>query len=215
VNYFGRETCHTSLTLSRRLVRTAVPNIEDFLVQPISSDAPALRLLKGYLNIWQNGELATTAREQQALSDHVYDLMALMFGARGDVAEQAILGGGRAARLAEIRREIEKSALDPKFSLPELALRIGVSPRYVQALLKEQDTSFLDEVGQRRLEQALRLLQSPRHRSLPIADVAWQCGFPSVKYFHRVFRARFGATPGDVRAGVTVPRIRELERARL
>jgi AraC-like DNA-binding protein len=103
-----------------------------------------------------------------------------MFGAQGDAAEQATQGGARAARLAQIHHEIQRSALGPNFSLPELALRIGVSPRYVQAL---------------------RLLQSPRHRHLPIAEIAYQCGFPSVKYFHRVFRARFGATPGDVRAG--------------
>jgi hypothetical protein len=124
VNYFGRTTCHTSLTLSRRLIRMAVPNIENFLVQPIASDTPALRLLKGYLNTWQNGELAATGREQQALSNHVYDLVALLFGAKGDAAHQAAQGGARAARLAQIHREIEHGVLDPDFSLPELALRV-------------------------------------------------------------------------------------------
>jgi transcriptional regulator GlxA family with amidase domain len=136
---------------------------------------------------------------QQALSNHIYDLMALMFGAKGDAAKQATQGGARAARLAQIHREIQRSALDPNFSMPELALRIGVTPRLVQMLLAEDNTSYLKEVANCRLKEAQRMLRSPQHRHQSITEIAWKCGFASGHHFHVVFRKRFGMTPGEAR----------------
>jgi AraC-like DNA-binding protein len=191
-----------SLGLLLRRLKAMAPNIEDCIALRIPRETPALRLLTGYLDIWRHGELATTPEMRRTFSDHIYDLVALLFGAKGEAAEQAAQGGLRAARLAEARREIARSARDPDFSLPALAGRIGTSPSYVQKLLSEANTSFTTEIAERRLGRARRLLQSPRHRHLSIAEIAYQCGFPAVKYFHRAFRARYDATPGDVRAGV-------------
>jgi AraC-like DNA-binding protein len=200
--HFPQAARFSSFRMPLRRLKAMAPTIEDRLAERIPRNTPALRLLTGYLDTWQQGEFATTPQMQQALSDHIYDLMALMFGARGDAAEQAAQGGLRAARLAEVRREIERSALDPNFSLPALAGRIGVTPRYIQKLLADAETSFVTEMTEQRLSRALRLLQSSRHRHKSIAEIAYACGFPGVKHFHGVFRARYGVTPGDVRAKV-------------
>ena len=59
-----------------------------------------------------------------------------------------------------IRREVDRRFADPEFSLPALAGQPGITPRYVQSLLAEHDTSFIDEVIRRRLERAREMLGS-------------------------------------------------------
>jgi AraC-like DNA-binding protein len=189
------------VTMPLRRLKAIVPNIEDRLTERIPQDNPALGLLTDYLNLWRYGERAATPEMQQTLSNHIYDLMALMFGAKGDAAEQAAQGGARAARLAQIRREIQNNALNPYFSLPALALRIGVTPRYVQQLLAQDNSSFVREMIERRMNLAHAMLRSPRHRHQSIAEIAQACGFGTDTHFYRQFRRRFGVTPGEAREG--------------
>jgi len=33
-------------------------------------------------------------------------------------------------------------------------------------------------------------------------EVSQECGFSTVSHFHRIFRRRFGATPGEMRASI-------------
>ena len=56
-----------------------------------------------------------------------------------------------------------------------------------------------------RLEQAANLLTFEKSR--PVADIAEQCGYDSLSSFSRVFRGRFGCTPGqwrttDIHSGI-------------
>jgi transcriptional regulator GlxA family with amidase domain len=92
--------------------------------------------------------------------------------------------------------------LDPDFSLPALAQHLCLSPSTVQKLLAGEDSSFIKKLTTERLNRAHQMLRSPAHRHLPIADIAYRCGFASTEHFHRTFRAHFGATPGEVREGV-------------
>jgi AraC-like DNA-binding protein len=125
------------------------------------------------------------------------DLLVLPLGAEGEAAQ----GGGRAARLAHIRREIDRGFAEPGFALPVLAQRVGASPRHVQRLLDSEGTSFVTEVTERRLRRAMELLRSPQHRHLSVLDIAYECGFGTVTHFHRLFRSHCNATPGDWRQG--------------
>lgn len=190
-----------SIGVPRHLLKRRVPNLEDHFVERIPRDNPALRLIMSYVEAWHQGELAVTPELRRIFAGHMHDLIALAVGASGDAAATAAQRGGRAARLALIRREIDKGFADPDFSLTALARRVGVSPRYVQMLLAETASSFVDEVIDRRLKRAHDLLQSPRHSHLSITDIAYECGFTTVAHFHRLFRRRFSTTPGERRKG--------------
>jgi AraC-like DNA-binding protein len=201
VTEFG-EARYLNICLPLKPIKQMAPNVEDRIATRIGADNPALRLLTHHLAGLQQGELVVaTPRLAQTAADYIRDLVGLMLGATGDAAEQAAQGGVRAARLAQIHREIQHSALNAHFSLPELALRVGVAPRYVQKLLAEEETSFVKEVMRCRLEHAKRLLRSPPHRRVSITEIAWQSGFETPHYFHRLFRKTFGVTPGEMREG--------------
>jgi AraC-like DNA-binding protein len=175
------------------------PNAEDLIGRRIPRDTLALCLLTNYLNIWQQGELTATPEMRQMLSDHVHDLLTLLLNAKGVDTEQAAERGGRAAQLALIRREIEHHFDNPDFSLPELARRVGVTPRYVQMLLEAVNSSFVKAMTEHRLRHACVLLQSAQHQHLSMIDIAHECGFGTVGHFHRLFRRWHGVTPSDWR----------------
>jgi AraC-like DNA-binding protein len=101
--------------------------------------------------------------------------------------------------LTAIARDIDQGFKDPKFSLTTLSHRLGVTPRQVQRLLASNQTSFIDEVMRRRLQQAHAILTSSRYGHMSVLDISHMCGFSTVSHFHRAFRHRYGATPGDLR----------------
>ncbi|MES2539944.1 MAG: helix-turn-helix transcriptional regulator [Pseudomonadota bacterium] len=89
---------------------------------------------------------------------------------------------------------------EPELSINEVALRQGVSPRYVQMLFEETGTTFTDFVLELRLGAALRMLASPRYVDWSVTAIALEAGFGDLSYFNRRFKQRFARTPSDVRA---------------
>ena len=77
-----------------------------------------------------------------------------------------------------------------------------MSTRYVQHLFQLYGVTFTNFVLEQRLLSAYRLLREPTSKSRKISDIATAAGFSDISYFNRAFRARFGATPTDIRAGL-------------
>lgn len=188
-----------TLALPRDTFMPMIANPNGAFAAAVPASTPALRHLLAYLEIVQAGFEPATIELQRAIAQHMIDLAVLALGATQEIAEIASRRGLRAARVLAIRREIDRCFADPDFSLSALASRLGITPRYVQSLLAENDTSFIDEVIQRRLKRAHQMLSSPLHAGKTIIDLADHCGFASVSNFHRMFRRVFGATPSDVR----------------
>ena len=77
-----------------------------------------------------------------------------------------------------------------------VAVRLGVTPRYVHLLLEETGRNFSPHhVLERRLEKAAALLRDPRLRHRKVADIAAEAGFNDLLDFNRAFRRHFCATP--------------------
>ena len=57
-------------------------------------------------------------------------------------------------------------------------------------------------VNRIRVEHAMMLLGSS---DAPVAEIAERCGFEGAGHFHRLFRARYGATPSAFRRGAGAP----------
>lgn len=135
-------------------------------------------------------------------AQYVLDLVGLCLGASGDVAHLAKNRGLAAARLDAIKADILRNLATPDVALARIAANHGMSTRYVQRLLEMTGTSFTGFVREQRLLSARRLLQDQKSRWRKISDIAASVGFADTSYFNRAFRARFGATPRDVRAGL-------------
>lgn len=100
------------------------------------------------------------------------------------------------ARLAQqILLRIENDYADPELSPEGVAADLGISKRYLQALLANSGTSFVRELNAVRLDRASALLTDRRNTDLPVSEIAFRCGFLDPGYFTRQFRKRFNATP--------------------
>lgn len=80
-----------------------------------------------------------------------------------------------------------------KVTLQELADHVHLHPNYLCALFKEQTgKTVFDYLDRYRIRRAARLLSST---SLPVSRIAENCGFGSVSFFSRKFRALLGMSP--------------------
>src|SRR5262249_357266 len=84
-------------------------------------------------------------------------------------------------------------------SIGALALRHGVTPRYIQKLFEGDGTTFTEYVIEQRLLEARRLLTDPHFADHGIGDIPLRAGFAALPSFTRPVRRRFGMTPTDAR----------------
>jgi AraC-like DNA-binding protein len=189
----------TSIRIPRSIMRSRVGDLDARVSLRFPQQTGGLPLLTGYLGAIRNTEALTDPRMRDLMVAHVYDLVALVLGAKGDARKFAEAGGGRAARRSVIFRLIEKHRGDSGLSASAVAALLGVTPRYVHLLLEETGKSFTHHLLEQRLEMAVALLRDPRRYGSRISDIAVEAGFTDLSHFNRSFRRCYGATPSDVR----------------
>jgi AraC-like DNA-binding protein len=190
-----------TFAMPSRVIASMVPGLDAMFGRSIPAESPALRMLSRYVGfLEESGELATPELQGSAVK-HVYDLIALALGTTRDGAMSARLGGGRAARLREIKADIERAIGKEEISVGALAARYRVPVRSIQRLFEAEGVTFTEFVLERRLAKAFTLLTDRRFDDLPIGAVALEAGFGDQPHFNRSFRQRYGASPSEVRAG--------------
>ena len=130
---------------------------------------------------------------------HLLDLLAVALGPTTEAYHRAAGRGVRAARLLAVRRYIQDHFTNPELTVARAARSLALSPRYIRSLLAGEHTTFSDEVAALRLERVHRDLRQPCHATTPIADLAFAAGWGEPSTFYRRLRARYGATPGEIR----------------
>jgi AraC-like DNA-binding protein len=191
---------YVSFRMPRRALAPMVADPDAGLYQTIPPDTAALRLLVSYANSVQDVQALATPELRQLVTTHIYDLAALVIGARRDAGALAGGRGVRAARLRAIKDDIAANLTDRRLSIDFAATRHGVTPRYVCMLFEGAGTTFSEFVLVQRLDRAHRMLTDRRFSERTVSFVALEAGFGDISYFNRAFRRLYGATPSDVRA---------------
>jgi AraC-like DNA-binding protein len=196
-----RSNCDAiSLSVPRRALDHLLCDMEGCVARPVRGDPAALKLLRHYLAFLREQAPATSAALQQLAVSHVYDLLALVLGATRDAAENARGRGASAALLCAIKADIGANLMNGDLCIADIACRHRVTPRYVQMLFEREGTTLTRFIREQRLARAYRMLASPHFDGSLVIDIAFACGFSDVSFFNRCFRARYGATPSDIRS---------------
>ena len=174
-----------------------LPDPEALLARPISAHEGWGAPLGALLEVLLTGGVDDAPLPRPLIAEQIGSLLALATGFH-EPGEGTRHRGQLAQR---ILRRIESDYADPDLSPEGAAEACGISKRYLQTLLAGSGTSFVQELNAMRLDRASDLLGDPRASGLPIADVAYRCGFLDPGYFTRLFRKRFGITPRAWRAG--------------
>jgi AraC-like DNA-binding protein len=186
--------------LTRDLLASRMPSLDDVLIRQIPASHPALLLLMGYASALSDDRALSTPELRHAVSSHVHDLAALALGATGDAAALAHERGVKAARLRAIKADIIANCRQHHFSIETVAKQHQISPVYIRQLLAADGTTFTELVTHYRLVYAHRMLADPRYADRAISLIAFESGFSDLSYFNRTFRRRYGVKPSDIRA---------------
>jgi AraC-like DNA-binding protein len=197
----------TTADFDFRLFRLPRASIDRYLATP--GHLPMIHLAVGSAEcallssclfaLWEHGDRLDT-RMAEPVAETLARLIAMTAGVAPEMTDAAY-DAVRVATLERALQYIARHYTDPGLS-PVLAARaLGVSVRKLHLLFSTSGKTFGEHVADRRLEEARLLLVSPGTSLRPIADIAFDVGYSDLSTFYRAFRARWGATPGDVRAG--------------
>ena len=132
------------------------------------------------------------------LSDALLDLLS------GALIAESDRQGRSCARPIKRRQQvmdfIDNHLCDPALSPSMIADACGMTVRYLHVLFEEGDESVQRFIIRRRLEECARTLEQHAINTRSIAAIALEHGFTSPTHFGRVFRQRFGLSPGEFRA---------------
>jgi AraC-like DNA-binding protein len=179
-----------------------IADLDAAAMRPIPANTEALRLLVHYASTLKDEDIFVAPEIQSLTSSHLQDLAVLAIGATRDAGVTASSRGIPAARLRAIKADIARNFTDRDLSIDAVALRNGITPRYVSMLLESDATTFSEFVLTQRLHRAHQMLTDQRWSDRTVSSVAFDAGFGDLSYFNRAFRRRYGATPTDVRRKV-------------
>lgn len=139
------------------------------------------------------------AGEREATGQIQIDLMllqlyALLSESIGQAQNEA--ASEEAGRVKGLIQYIQEN-LEGSLNIEQMALRFGVSSRYVRKYFEQQMGMGCSEyITMLRIGRAKRLLWNPEHS---VTDVALMSGFSSSQYFCKVFHRQIGTTPAEYR----------------
>ncbi len=109
--------------------------------------------------------------------------------------QQADLSRHNDAAVDQIYQEIARGALDQEIDVAAILASGGYAPDYIRMLFKKRHgISPLRLVAKLRIDHACSLLETYRD-SLPLSEIATQCGYEDYIYFSKTFKAQTGLSP--------------------
>ncbi len=110
-----------------------------------------------------------------------------------------VLTAGKARKTWQAASRFLADHLHEPLGREQVAEQLRIHPNHLSRLCKIfSGKTFAHYVQERRLERARLLLADPR---LNVGEAAALSGFGSTNYFIRLYRKRFGTTPGAAREG--------------
>jgi AraC-like DNA-binding protein len=102
------------------------------------------------------------------------------------------------ARRLQLQRYIRANLADPRLSPARIADALHVSRSTLYAALAPDEGGIAGEIRRQRLDRARGMLLDPSD-TRSVAEIAASVGLPNAAHFSRLFRARYGHSPSDLR----------------
>lgn len=129
----------------------------------------------------------------QSLSDPVLDGISMSLT---EIAgRQVHLSRSQVGTLWRLKQFISYNLTNSELDAGSIAAAVGLSPRYMNKLFEQEQTSLMRFVTQQRLVRCRHYLASYLHAHLSITEIAMQAGFNNMAHFSRVFRQQYGMSP--------------------
>ena len=134
------------------------------------------------------------ALPRSMIADQIGPLIALAVG------RQPVVGSKHKAQIVKrLHRIVSEQYGNTDLCATGVARELGISKRYLHALLADSGTTFISVLNGIRLERASAMIADRRFIGLHISEISWRCGYLDPSYFARLFRRQFGKGPREWR----------------
>jgi AraC-like DNA-binding protein len=195
---FEHAFTQTIFKVPRDMLQRRLGATEALTAISFGTDAPLQRLAYDFIFRLCHSADQIDQGHAAALCEQAVDLVAMALSERLGTTSLPS-STHRAALLYRLKAHIRSHLADPDLSLSDTAAALGISPRYVNDLLNEEQTSFQRYLLAERLNQCKRDLASPVLAHRHVGEIAFAWGFNDLSHFGRVFREHFGMSPRDFR----------------
>ncbi|WGD56116.1 helix-turn-helix domain-containing protein [Bradyrhizobium sp. CB1650] len=195
---FEHAFTQTIFMVPRQMLQRRLGGSETLTAMSFGADAPLARLAYDFIYRLCQSADRIDPDNAAVLSEQAVDLLAMALSER--LGKTSLPSSThRSALLYRLKAHIRAHLADPDLALQETAAALGISPRYVNDLLADEDTSFQRHVLAERLAQCRRDLASPLLAHRHVSEIAFAWGFNDLSHFGRVFREHFGMSPREFR----------------
>ena len=203
---FTEPTQTIVLRLPVPYVEARMPRLRQMVGVPIRGDSGAGALFSRFLRSACTQLEAGENDWGDTMSDVIWPLLDLAYSS---IRPTELDINRRDLRRRAVLDMIEAHLCDPALDTQRIAIRLGVSARYVQLLFAEMATTPSAYIQRRRLERAASRLDK-ESSEVTITQIAFDTGFNDLSSFCRSFRRRFDMSPSDYRAARGRPVVGEL-----
>ena len=195
---FDGDFSQTILQIPRHLLKQRLGSTDALTATTFTQASPLQRLAFDFMIGLSRAVDVVDAATADRLSIQALDLVALALGerARGGALDPST---HRLALLSRLKVYIHANLRDPELSPARAAAALGVSTRWVNALLSDENTSFGRYVLVNRLDNCRRDLTDRSRARMQIGEIAFAWGFNDLSHFSRAFHAQFGCSARECR----------------
>lgn len=191
-----------ALRIPRGRVAQFVFLAETLVMRKLASAGGASHFLTASLDaVLLHAECASVAVRELAYR-HITDLLSMLLAPDDSTAEACLPSddnrGPSDVRLRIARAYIIEHAREP-ISVGHVADHLGITERHLQRLFEGGGITFTLFLNEVRLARAHAMLRDRHSDGLRIRSICFRTGFRDVSHFNRLFRARYGCTPAQVR----------------
>jgi len=131
------------------------------------------------------------------IESQMLDLTALVFA--NGLRREGNSSRSRTLVCLNVRAAIEAHLANPDLDAATVAAAVGVSVRYANLALAEEQTSISRLILERRLERCRIALADPAQLHRSVSEIAYGWGFSDMTHFGRRFKRAYGVLPRDYR----------------
>jgi AraC family transcriptional regulator, positive regulator of tynA and feaB len=149
--------------------------------------------------------IQTVAQEAHSMTTTIFDATAessldLFTMALSSVRPQNLhLSRSRSLSLYQVKYFVERNLRDPTLDTTKIVAGTRLSARYINELFKDENTSLMRYVWDRRLVHCYQELTNPMCFFKRLSEVALSWGFNDLSHFSRAFKQKYGISPRGIK----------------
>ncbi|WP_407527990.1 helix-turn-helix domain-containing protein [Methylobacterium oryzisoli] len=186
------------VTIKRQKLESRLGSINNLTARIVRPAMAEGGLASAYLNMLPSHAGSLDGAAQGIVEAHALDLIALSLTKATDGSVNRTSHARSVVRM-RLRAEIEARLSDLSLDAELVASAAGVSVKYANAILADEDTSIRRLLQEKRLARCREALEDPAQRHRSVSEIAYGWGFSDMTHFGRRFKAAYGLLPSECR----------------